>query len=71
MGGCFLDTSSNVNITDQPTSESVILDILSRDPDASLQQIRRSHPIFDGMSPDRLSVTLARVIDGRRASWLK
>lgn len=60
-----------MNFNHPPTSQSVLRDILTRNPHASLQEIRRSHPAFRAMSLDHLGLRLSRAIDDRQAAWLK
>lgn len=56
-----------MNFRYQPTSDSVLEDILARNPRASLHEIRHAHPAFERVSLDHLGVRLARVLDRRRA----
>lgn len=44
--------------------QRLLRDVLSRNPRASLAEIRSFHPIFRTMSVDQLSVRLAQAIDG-------
>jgi hypothetical protein len=48
-------------------SETLLRNILARDPRASLDEIRRSHPIFKAMSLDHLSLRIGRLLD--RTAW--
>lgn len=49
----------------------VIRDILSRNPKASLHEIRSAHPIFQSMSLDQLGVRLGQVLSNPPAICAK
>ena len=51
-------------MTTQFGPQHLLQDVLSRNPRASLAEIRTFHPIFRCMSVDQLSVRLAQAIDG-------
>lgn len=64
-------TKFSVNYRYTHTSDSLLRDILARDPGASLQDIRHAHTSFRKMSPDHLSLRLGRMIDRLNAGSLK
>ncbi|MDB5447667.1 MAG: hypothetical protein JWQ97_2984 [Phenylobacterium sp.] len=58
-------TTAKVKLRDTANPESLLREILVRNPRASLQHIRRAHPIFRGMSLDHLGVRIGQIIDSR------
>lgn len=50
---------------------TLLKQVLARDPDASLDKIRRAHPALGAMSPDHLCLRLSRLIEGRRDASAK
>jgi hypothetical protein len=60
-----------VKFRDKENPEALLREILVRYPRASLQHIRRSHPVFQGMSLDHLGVRMSQIIDSRDAASLK
>jgi len=60
-----------VNSKNQPTYHSVLRDLLARNPGASLQQIRHSHPAFQTMSMDHLGLKVSQALHALRGGWLK
>ncbi|MFC3067963.1 hypothetical protein [Phenylobacterium soli] len=51
--------------------EAVLSDILARDPQASLHDIRHAHPSLRRLSLDQLGLRVGRLLDGRAARSLK
>lgn len=51
--------------------DSPLKDIIARNPDASLQDLRRSHPTLRNMSLDQLGLRLGQLIHRRNTAWLK
>jgi hypothetical protein len=47
--------------------EQLLRQLLARNPRLTLDQIRKSHPVFKAMSFDQLSVRLARILD--QTAW--
>lgn len=56
-----------MNFRYRPSPDLALEDILARDPMASLEDIRRAHPLFQNLSLDHLGVRLARVLERRMA----
>lgn len=50
-------------MTIQLSPQRLLQDVLSRNPGASLAEIRSFHPIFRTMSVDQLSLRVSRAID--------
>ena len=53
---------SFLNFRYPPTRRPDLKNILSRNPKATLEEIRRSDPVFMRMSPDHLSVQLSQAL---------
>jgi hypothetical protein len=49
----------------------VLRTVLTRNPAASLDEIRRAHPALSRMSLDHLGLRVGRLIDNRGEAWLK
>jgi hypothetical protein len=60
-----------LNFTDTPSAESVLRTILSRNPTASLHEIRHSHPALRRMSLDHLGLRIGQLVEKRSEVWLK
>jgi len=50
-----------MTITSNP--QSMLQDLLSRNPRVSLDEIRSFHPVFRAMSVDQITVRLSRAVD--------
>jgi len=50
-------------ISNTITATRVLRDVLSRNPKASLHEIRNAHPVFRAMSPDHLGLRLSRALE--------
>jgi hypothetical protein len=56
-----------MNTTKPTDSTRVLNEVLSRNPRASLHEIRRAHPALREMSLDHLGVRVSRLLESR--SW--
>jgi len=62
---------TQVNFRYKSDLDSPLKDIIARNPDASLQDIRRAHPILRTMSLDHLGLQIDQIIHRRDTAWLK
>jgi hypothetical protein len=52
-------------------ADPVLRDVLARDPEASLEEIRAAHPSLRRLSLDHLGLLLARLLERRAVRSLK
>jgi len=62
---------TQVNFRYKSDLDSPLKDIIARNPDASLQDIWRAHPILRTMSLDHLGLQIDQIIHRRDTAWLK
>ena len=60
-----------LNFKDSPSAEAVLRTILTRNPAASLHEIRGAHPALRRMSLDHLGLRIERLAEDRSEAWLK
>jgi hypothetical protein len=60
-----------VNFRYKSDFDSPLTDILARNPAASLQDLRRSHPLLRNMSLDHLALRLDQIVHRRDTAWQK
>ncbi|CAN7606040.1 hypothetical protein LJR164_004499 [Phenylobacterium sp. LjRoot164] len=60
-----------MNFRYRAASEAVLSDILARNPQASLHDIRHAHPSLLRLSPDHLGLRVSRVLERHAPDNLK